>query len=344
VRTRRALMLSGNVCLALMLAVVVVAGCAKEAPAPSPTPSPQPTVVLRLNGLQAPENHVTVNEQLFADLVEERTGGRVKIETYAAGSLYAQEDAAMGVASGAIAFSQVPPEKTAGLAPAAEFSLLPFLFKSWDESLEFHNEVAWDIVDRQFQANGAKLVFYESLGSDAGFVTVDKQIKTLEDLKGLKLRIYGDVMNKWMNAAGASPTFLAFAEVYTSLATGAIDGAMSTYDAYYEERWCEVTNYLVAQPFSLAVFPLIANLDVWNDLPEDIQDIMLEAGSEAQEQMLMAAKEADAHYLGLLEDELEINYLSEEEVARWEELATPFYAEWGTGCPACGEIMDALGY
>jgi TRAP-type C4-dicarboxylate transport system substrate-binding protein len=299
-------------------------------------------ILLRYAGGMSLQHHITSTMEHFAKLVQEKSGNRVKLELYPASELYSHKDLPTAVATGAVDLAEMDTSKMGGLSDAAEMSTMSFLFRDWEHSVRLHNEFG-GMVDNELKSNGAKLVFWMPYGQDVAPLTIKRQINTLEDLKGLKIRGIGEISSRWLEAAGASSTFIASPEVYQALATKAIDGAMSGWGSYYDRKWYEAGKYICGQPFNFCMFVTVANLKKWNSLPKDIQDIILQAGKEAQAWELSIVDKKDKEYISLLKQKgMIINYLPEAEAVRWRNLMKPIYKEWGNRSPTCTKIMEQL--
>jgi len=113
-----------------------------------------------------------------------------------------------------------------------------------------------------------------------------KQISSLSQMKGWKVRTWGFMTPKIISAIGAVPVSIPAVETYDAMSKGVADGTIATLETTHRYRytevakyWCEnLTRVIPAWPF---VYGLTANLDVWNKLPKSFQDIMLKVGEEA---------------------------------------------------------------
>lgn len=299
-------------------------------------------ILIRYAGGMSPQHHITKTMEYFAKLVEDKSAGRVKFELYPASALFSHKDLPTAVTTGAVDFAEVDSSMMGGLSEAAGMSTMSFLFRDWEHSLQMHNN-AWGMIDEEFRANGAKLIYWMPYGKDVAPLTVAKQISSLEDLKGLKIRGIGEISSRWLDASGAASTYIASPEVYQALANKAIDGAMSGWGTYYDRKWFEVGKYVLDETFNYCMFITVANLNKWNSLPEDIQKIILEAGREAQEWNASVVEKKDEEYISLLKEKgMIISKLSDSESKRWQNLMMPIYKEWAGRTPACGKIMSQL--
>ncbi|WP_295895249.1 TRAP transporter substrate-binding protein [uncultured Vibrio sp.] len=119
------------------------------------------------------------------------------------------------------------------------------------------------------------------------YIITKKEIKSIEDFKGLKIRAPG-AYGKFLRNLGASPVSLSWSEIYTSLATGVIDGSIgSNMIDHRDGNHVEVAKYMYKLPLAGAqVLPIVVNTKEYNKLPKDLQAIVSAATTvHAQQQM-----------------------------------------------------------
>ena len=109
-----------------------------------------------------------------------------------------------------------------------------------------------------------------------------RPLRTKADFAGMKTRSHSAVLGDLILGMGAEAQFVAFAEVYTALERGIIDTAVSCGVCGAGLRWFEVSDYLVGPIVALGVTYLSINLDRWNKMPADLQNILLEEGARNQ--------------------------------------------------------------
>ncbi|MGL4792081.1 MAG: TRAP transporter substrate-binding protein, partial [Anaerotignaceae bacterium] len=109
-------------------------------------------------------------------------------------------------------------------------------------------------------------------------------VASLEDFKGLKLRVSNDpVMNGMVQGIGASPTVVSFGELYSALQTGVVDGAEQPIANYKSNAFPEVSPNLILDGHTLGAIQVIIADEAWNKLTAEQQDILIEAGKYAQD-------------------------------------------------------------
>jgi len=283
----------------------------------------------------------------FAKYVGEMTGGDIEIEVFPAGAQVGGLEVYDNVSNGAFTFGHTAPYYYLGKDPAhAFFTSVPFGLNVGQHNAWIHSgngQALWDELNAQDNM----------IAFAAGNTGVQmggwfrKEINTVDDLKGLSMRIPG-LGAKAMGRVGVNVQVLPGGEIYQALETGAIDAAEfvgpfddqklgfnRVADYYYTPGWHETGA-------SLCTY---INLDEWNDWPEDVQAIMKAAAAQSNQQMTadydafnsIALKELSEQGIEvrnfpnevLAAIEAEMDAIHEESVEASENYAK-IYADWTT--------------
>ena len=203
-----------------------------------------PELILRYAENQ-PEDYPTTQAALaFADLVAERTEGRVKVVVYSGGELGAEQSVIEQMQYGGIDFARVSLSQLAEYIPALSVLQLPYLYEDASQM--------WRVLDGEIGDE-----FLSGLGAmdlvglswfDAGvrsFYTREK-VETLADLAGLTLRVQeSDMMSEMITDLGAEPVQVVYSQVYAALRNGQIDGAENNWPSYDAMGHYEVAPYFL---------------------------------------------------------------------------------------------------
>jgi TRAP-type C4-dicarboxylate transport system substrate-binding protein len=100
-------------------------------------------------------------------------------------------------------------------------------------------------------------------------------IRSIADLKGYKIRVHNNELLMMMKAAGANPIFLPMAEAYPAMQRGVVDGAVSSLEGIYGNKFHEIAKYVSNWPLGLGSYIWVANKESWKALPKDLQDKVL---------------------------------------------------------------------
>jgi TRAP-type C4-dicarboxylate transport system substrate-binding protein len=237
------------------------------------TPAMAQVIKLTLADQNPPTGWGPMNAlQPWAKKVEEATKNRVKIEIYPSQTLVKGPDiwnaTKTGVADIGWCFHGYWPEMT----PLYDVVTLPSLpVKSGEQA----SEAAWRLYERfpAIQREFRDVHLLQLWVSPPRFlITSKKQVKVMEDLKGLKIRVPGGPATEEMRALGAVPVLLPMPDSYLSLDKGVIDGMDTSWDATYSFRLYEVVKFYTFVPLSSTHFSMAINRQKWDSLSKDIQE------------------------------------------------------------------------
>ena len=179
-------------------------------------------------------------------------------------------------------------------------------------------------------------------------------LRSVEDLQGVKIRS-GGVASRSFAALGAAPVSTPGSEVYQALQRGVVDAAeWTTLTVNYGFGLHEVTQYLIMPSYSGgATYDWVVNLEAWNALPEDLQQLINAALTEVSYTYWMKVKARETQVLQELEEKgMEIIYWSDEDMRKLEEARMQVVAETYTeDSPEYAavlrnqfEFLESLGY
>ncbi len=222
----------------------------------------------------------------FKERVEELSGGSITIDLQAAGVLGSENDVldAMVGGSNAIDISRISAFALSGYGCKKSMLLsLPYTFESRAHWWNFANsDLASEFLNEP-QELGLPLrgIFYGEEGF-RHFFTVNP-VSDIGDLAGMKLRVSNDpVMNGLVEGLGASPTVVAFGELYSALQTGVVDGAEQPIANYKSNAFPEVANNLILDGHTLGAIQAVICDSAWEKLTEAQRAVLYQAGKETQ--------------------------------------------------------------
>ena len=273
--TKRNLVIAVAVLFALAGFIAGCGGGQKAADKPA-----QPQLVLKLGETHPPDYPTTLGDKKFAELVTERTKGRIKVEVYPSSQLGEEKAVIEQVQLGAIAFTRV------SSAPMAEFNKplgvfsLPYIFDSNEHMWKFLNGPdGQKLLDGLSASKFIGLCYYDP-GARSFYST--KPIKELADLKGLKIRVQQNKINMdLMQAIGASATPMPYGQVFSSLQTGVIDGAENNFPSYLTSNHYQVAKYFLVDQHQRVPEVLVMSKVVWDKLSDEDKKIIKQAAVDA---------------------------------------------------------------
>jgi tripartite ATP-independent transporter DctP family solute receptor len=222
----------------------------------------------------------------FKEKVEELSGGSITIDIQAGGVLGSENDVldSMVGGSNSIDISRISAfALTSYGAQKSKLLSIPYTFVSRQHWWNFANSDLASAFLNEPQDLGLPLrgIFYGEEGFRHFFTTTE--VKGIEDLKGLKLRVSNDpVTNGIVQGLGASPTVVSFGELYSALQTGVVDGAEQPIANYKSNAFDEVAPNLILDGHTLGAIQVVITDSGWNKLTSAQQAVLYEAGKYAQ--------------------------------------------------------------
>lgn len=269
----------------VLVASLVVAGCApapKPAPAPAPAPAPKPEPIKLVFGTQNPETGWEVQNctKPWLKAIEQATNGQVKTEGFYGESLFKATAAWEATKTGQTDMALITLSGYAGVFSVNEMATLPFMPYA---SAESGGAALWQVYEKypsmQKQWADAKVLNFVILQPFFP-VTREKQIKTIDDFKGLRLRALGGPQTDALKLLGATPMFMSINDVYLNIEKGVIDGSLVPWEALMAYKINEVVKYYTYVPFGASTFGVVMNLKKWNSLSPEIQKAIMSVSGQ----------------------------------------------------------------
>lgn len=229
-----------------------------------------------------PDGYPTVEAvKYMGELVKQRSNGRLDIQVFNNAALGSEKDTIEQTRFGVIDMNRVNTAPFNNLVPQTQVLGLPFLFRSVDHMHKVVDGPIGDEILAAFEPHGlVGLAFYDS--GARSFYTTKKPIKSVADLKGMKIRVQqSDLWIAMMKAFGANATPMPFGEVYSSLETGVVDGAENNWPSYESSRHFEVAKNYTLTEHSLAPEALVISKVSWDKLSPDDQKLLRQAAKES---------------------------------------------------------------
>ena len=222
----------------------------------------------------------------FKEKVEELSGGSVVVDVQASGVLGSENDVLDAILGGStsIDISRISAfALTSYGCNKSKLLSIPFTFENRAHFWNFANsELAPEFLNEPQELGlPVRGIFYGEEGF-RHFFTV-KPVATIDDLKGMKLRVSNDpVMNGMVEGLGANPTVVSFGELYSALQTGVVDGAEQPIANYKSNAFPEVANNLILDGHTLGAIQAVITDNAWSKLTENQQAAIMEAGADTQ--------------------------------------------------------------
>ena len=223
----------------------------------------------------------TVAMDKFAELLKEKSGGKMTVKMYHSGTLGSQPDAIEQLRIGGIEIGNFNLGPLGPIVPEANVVSLPFIFKDVDHMWRVLDGKAGDIINEGMTKFGIVPLAWYDAGARS-FYNSKKPIMKPEDVVGMKVRVMNnDLYSGMISALGGNPSPMAFAEVYQSLKTGVVDGAENNWPSYESTGHFEVAQFYSMSQHLIIPETLCVNAKVWQGLSPEDQKILKEAAVES---------------------------------------------------------------
>ena len=253
-------------------------------------------LILRLShSMTAGNTALHVFAERFRDAVESTTGGAVRVRLFPSGTLGQEREVVQQLQEGLVDFMVSGTAIWGSVAPKLQVFDFPFLWRDW---AQVHSVVDGRLGPAAAEYLAAAVRIQPlAWGDSFGFrhvITRSREISDPAQLAGLKLRtIQSAIYVKAVELMGASPTPMAFGEVYTSLQTGVIDGYEHDASTTLAQRFFEVARFMARTGHIAGVLGLWASTATLARLPADVRRVLESAAVTAAGQQRAVGVEED---------------------------------------------------
>ncbi len=269
----------------------------------------------------------TVFGQAFCDEIKKRTGGQVDISYYPGGTLLTAPKMAVGVSTGIADIGMAHCGYSRGRFPVMEIMELPIGSPSAYISTHVANDFYDKFKPKEWNAY-YPLMF--STSPPAILQTVSKPVRTLEELKGMKIRGTGRI-GDLVKTLGATPMPIEMVDLYESLRRNVIDGNFGPMEQLKGFKIGEIIKYTTAcwKIGTSYTFYVVMNRAKWDALPPDIKKIFQETANEFKDKWAVQWNEIEIEGVQFLKSQGgQIIPISDAEAARWVQASQPVIGEF----------------
>ncbi len=310
-----------------------------------PTRAESPQIV-KMAGTAPITHHATKGLQMFKEIVEKKTGGKVQVQLYPANQLYNDKDLVLALPKGLIQAAMLNPDMWAGLVKSEGVLYFPMYYRSAEAAYRLQETDVWKTIRKDFEEQGnTKVLAIAEMGPTKVFSK--RPIANLENIKGLRIRSTGEYPAVFLRALGAAPVVMSAGDMYIALQRGTIDAVVTPSISYFERKLFEVAKNGLQDPITFSTPLLIAfNLDYWKGLSPELQGIFQDAAKEVQAWTMAYAADAERKFGATLKEKgIVTTSLGAAEHARWQAQAVPVleatYKD-NVGEPKAQVILDTL--
>lgn len=255
-----------------------------------------PTYVLKFNHVLSESEPFHQGFLKWAEAVEERTNGDFVIEVFPSAQLGVEEDIIEQLKEGANIGQNTDSARLGMYVPEIAVLNAPYLVDSIDEVVKLNDSPAVKEWLEQLENEHNIKVLSFNWVQGLRHVVANKPIYKPEDLDGMRIRTPGaPIWQESVRAIGASPTAMAFGEIYVGMQQGAVDGAELVYRNVTGGKLYEVAKYVSETSHIMLINFQVIGKKFFDSLPKEYQDILIEecdkAGLEISRMMEAEAEE-----------------------------------------------------
>jgi tripartite ATP-independent transporter DctP family solute receptor len=252
---------------------------------PSSPVSAQTKTVFKASDVQPAGYPTVAATESLGKKLEAATGGRLSVQMFPSAQLGGEKETIEQTQIGAIQLLRVSAGALGPIVDDINVVNMPFLFKNMAHAEKMMDgEIGQTLLDKITANANANLVAPCWMNAGARSIyNTKKPVKTIDDLKGMKVRVIGNpIFIDMMNALGGNGVAMGYDQVFSALQTGVIDGAENNPPSYVFSN-----HYTAAKYYSLTehlIIPeiLLFSKKAWSALPADDQNLIKKFAREAQ--------------------------------------------------------------
>ena len=321
---KKLLMIGLCICLGLCLAA-----CAS-------TETNEPEFVLTYAENQAQNYPTSLGGERFAELVKERTEGKVIIQVKYAGEYGTDEEVVSQMQFGGIDFARVSLAVIADEVPVLNVLQLPFLYEDAAHMWRIlDGEIGQELLDTLLEDELVGLSWYDA-GARSFYST--KPIRELADLKGMTVRVQNSQLAMDMiRLLGAKPVYVDHNDVHYSFETRKIDAAENNWPVYQYMDHYMVAKYYTVVEHTRVPDVQIASKRIWEILPEEYREIILECARESAlyQRNLWVRNDIFARAT-VIDSGCEVIFLTSDQKKEFQDAVAPLYEKH------CADHLDLI--
>ncbi|MBL6008623.1 TRAP transporter substrate-binding protein [Bacillus halotolerans] len=290
----------------------------------------QDQIVFKFSHVVAENTPKGLAANKFAELVNEKSGGKMKIEVFPNGSLYSDIEEIEALQNGDVQFIAPSTSKLGMLSPEWGVLDLPYAFTDYDAVKKgLHGIIGTQLFD-SLKKNQLKGLAYWTNGFKQ-ITTNQGPVKTPDDLKGQDLRIMqSNVIEDQFKLLGAAPHQESFNSTFQLLENNIVDGEENTISNIYSKKFYNVQDYLTISSHGYLGYAVMTDEHFWNAQTPETRRILTEAMQETTEWNETYAEEMNKEQLEEIKkhSSITIYELSDKEKKDWMKRLDPVYRKY----------------
>ena len=286
------------------------------------------TRTIKFANQNAKDHPIVKGMERFAELVEARSGGRLKVNVFPGGALGSDQANVAALQGGTLEMAAMNSGILASVVKEFAIYDFPFLFATPKEADAVVDGPFGRSLHAKLEEKGLVGIAYYELGFRQ--ITNSKRpIAKVSDIAGLKLRVIPNPINvDWVSALDANPTPLPFPELYAALEQKAVDGQENPIATIQGARLFEVQKYVTLTNHQYNPQSVLVSRKFWDSLAADDRKLLQEAAQESARYQREQSRASAAYLLdNLRKSGMQVNELPQAEVMRFREKMKPVVAK-----------------
>ena len=277
----------------------------------------------------------------FAELVGEKTNGGLNIVVQSGGALgFEGQEMLRVVGNGTVPIAEVLMGNVLGSEPIFGLTSLPLLVEDYEGARTLY-DAAKPAYETALERNNIMLL-YAAPWPPSGVFTKE-EVTTPSGFNTLKVRTYDSNSAEFVEGLDAQGVALPFSELFTALSTGLVNAVLTSSSTGVDGTLWEVTNYFARIDYAYPLNMVIVNREMFNALPGEMQQAVLNAAAEVEQMQWEASRRADEEALSRLREGgiTMVNEVSSELNSAMQEVAASLKEAWLKEAGEMGqEVLD----
>ncbi len=256
----------------------------------------------------------------FAETVEKRSAGRLKIRVFPNAQLYKDREVIEAVRSTSVEMGNVNLGHWTSIYPSMNLIEhlhfagieIPFWYRLFDGQLG-------EIFGEKMKKVGALPLMWLPTSTADAITNNKRAIHAPNDFKGLLIRVPDNARQTRVEHLGGIPVNIPASDIYTSLQYGTIEGAWTALVSIYDRKLYEIQKFLTVFPGNPSFNSTIVSYKFFQSLPKDLQDILLQCAGETQRWGRQAVEKDETEKIQRLGERMKVNIISAQEVTAFKE-------------------------
>jgi len=286
------------------------------------------TKTIKFANQNAKGHPIVMGMEKFAELVESRSGGKLKVNVFPGGALGSDQANVSALQGGTLEMASMNSGIFASLVKDFAIYDFPFLFASPKEADAVVDGPFGRMLHAKLEDKGLVGLAYYELGF-RNITNSKRPITKVDDLAGLKLRVIPNPINiDWVSALGANPTPLPFPELYAALEQKAVDGQENPVATINAAKFYEVQKHLALTNHQYNPQSVVISKKFWDGLSADEKKVVQDAATEsAKYQREQSRASVESTLENLKKNGMQVTELPPAEVAKMREKMKPVIAK-----------------